>query len=207
MTRSAIERLRELPEIFRGADLTVRFQWPSKTASQYLYLWRQRGLVAKLGGHSDIYANLVAERNPNWEKALRLAMPSAVVIGLEVLRRHGWTTQIPALPPVAVNNVQPVYQVEHFDISPRPPGWFTAARGGIRPAEGDGAPELAPAWALADLIKRYGWPNIGLDEDDIYWDQITDEDQADWARACIAFGLPSVPLAPREDECASECMR
>jgi hypothetical protein len=48
-TTSAIERLQGLPQIFRGADLTVRFAWSSKTASQYLYLWKKRGLVSSLG--------------------------------------------------------------------------------------------------------------------------------------------------------------
>ena len=79
-TISAHERLTLLPAVFRGADLTVRFQWTSKTASHYLYLWKRRGLVASLGGHSDVFANLVVGREPDWEAGLRLAMPSAVLV-------------------------------------------------------------------------------------------------------------------------------
>ena len=64
---SAFERLRDLPALFRGGDLTRRFGWTSKTASQYLYLWKRRGLVQSLGGHSDVYANLLTDRHPDWE--------------------------------------------------------------------------------------------------------------------------------------------
>ena len=95
---SAIDRLRELPTLFRGAHLTTRFRWDSKTASQYLYLWKRRNLVQGLGGHSDVFANLLFEpfpQYPNWEKALLMTMPSAVIVSVEVLRRVGWTTQIP----------------------------------------------------------------------------------------------------------------
>ena len=104
---SAIERLRELPPVFRGANLTIRFRWDSKTASQYLYLWKRRNLVKGLGGHSDVFANLLIAQYPDWEKALLMAMPSAVVVGVEVLRRAGWSTQIPQRPNVAVTRSIP----------------------------------------------------------------------------------------------------
>ncbi len=91
---SAIERLQSLPPLFRGADLTVRFQWTSKTASQYLYLWKRRKLVQELGGHSDVFANMLMTRQPNWEQALLLAMPSALLVGVEALRQAGWVTQV-----------------------------------------------------------------------------------------------------------------
>jgi hypothetical protein len=83
---SAFERLRDLPS-FRGGDLTRRFGWTSKTASQYPYLWKRRGLAQRLGGHSDVYANLLASRHSDWEGAVVMAMPSAVLVGIEALRR------------------------------------------------------------------------------------------------------------------------
>lgn len=206
---SAFERLSQLPAIFRGADLTLRFGWTSKTTSQYLYLWTRRGLVAKLGGHSDVYGNLVVDRDPNWETALLMAMPSAVVFGIEALRRAGWTTQIPFLPTVAVNKLHPVYQVgERFGVTPMPAGWFAAVRGAIRRQSPGGLPELAPAWALADMLKRHkGWEGSGLYPDDIYSEAVTPQDRLDWNRACIALGIDSQLLSEIETEIESECPR
>ena len=187
---SAIVRLQSLPPIFRGSDLTVRFQWTSKAASQYLYLWKRRGLVQGLGGHSDVYANLLTTPTPNWEKALLATMPSGVMVGVEVLRQAGWTTQIPQRPCVAVNAKQSVFTVEPFEISVREPKWFETAGPGIQGDRSMGLPGLRPAWALADMLHREGWGPCGLWPDDIDWDSVSDEDEADWEAACAAFGLP-----------------
>ena len=199
---SAIERLQSLPRVFRGADLTVRFQWTSKTASHYLYLWKRRDLVAGLGGHSDVFANLLIDRHPDWATALRMVMPSAVVIGIEALRQAGWTTQIPRAPTVAVDDTQPVYTTAHFDINRRDPAWFAATRAGLQPAAG-ALPVLAPAWALADMLAADGWAGCGLDTDDIDWSEITEQDQAQWEHACAALGLPTVNLLSLADQASA----
>ena len=188
---SAIERLRDLPPVFRGADLTTRFQWDSKTASQYLYLWKRRNLVQALGGHSDVFANVLIAQYPNWEKALLMAMPSAVVIGVEVLRSAGWTTQIPNRPNVAVNAKHPVFNTHAYAIEPRDLAWFATVAPGIRR---DGAlPSLAPGWALAEMLKNEGWGTCGLWPDDLDLD-VTAQDEADWRKACFAFGMPETRL-------------
>ena len=188
---SAIERLRELPPLFRGADLTTRFQWDSKTVSQYLYLWKNRNLVQSLGGHSDVFANVLTSANPNWEKALLMAMPSAVIIGIEVLRRAGWTTQIPTRPCVAVNPKHPVFNTDWFDVQARPLSWFVTVAAGI--IQEGALPMLAPAWALADMLKQDGWGKCGLWPDDL--DLVENaQDQADWQAACLAFELPEARL-------------
>lgn len=195
---SAHERLLTLPAVFKGGDLTVRFQWTSRTASHYLFLWKNRGLVAPLGGHSDVYANLVIERRPNWEVAARLAMPTAVVIGVEVLRRAGWTTQIPSMPTIAVSSARPTYQLQLFDVVKLPPKWFNRMASGVRTDGIDSLPSLAPAWALADLVSRHGWGGFGIEPDDIYWDEITEQDLADWEEAIVAMGLPAAGMNPDE---------
>lgn len=201
-TISAHERLASLPAVFRGADLTVRFQWSSKTASHYLYLWKRRGLVASLGGHSDVFANLVVGREPNWEAALRLAMPSAVLVGVEILRRAGWTTQIPYCPEVAVNSAEPTYQVEHFDVKSRPPGWFKLLGPGMTRPEGQGVALLSPSWALAEMLRSDGWGACGLAPDDIYWDEVTESDRVEWAAACEALGMVNLEMNPdMEGDC------
>jgi hypothetical protein len=191
---SATARLQSLPPVFRGSDLTVRFQWTSKTASQYLYQWKRRGLVQGLGGHSDVYANLLKQPSPDWGKAVLLAMPSATTIGIEALRQAGWTTQVPHRPTVAVNARQSVFHVAPFDIAPRSPQWFESVRAGIQGDRALGLPALRPAWALADLLRTQGWGACGLWPDDIEWDQISDSDEADWEAACAALGLSCGPL-------------
>ncbi|CAG0998104.1 hypothetical protein BURK2_02809 [Burkholderiales bacterium] len=192
---SAIARLQGLPRVFRGSDLTIRFQWTSKTASQYLYLWKRRGLVQSLGGHSDVYANLLTNADPDWEAALLAAMPSAVLVGIEVLRQAGWTTQVPHRPTVAVDANQGVFTVKPFEIVTRDPGWFVTTHQGVDRNHGAGLPGLRPAWALADLLRAQGWGNAGLAADDVDWSQVTVADEADWRAARAAFGQRVLPLA------------
>lgn len=204
-TISAHERLASLPAVFRGAELTVRFQWTSKTASHYLYLWKRRNLVSALGGHSDVFANLVVCREPDWEAALRLAMPSAVLVGVEILRRAGWTTQIPYRPEAVVNSAEPTYQVEHFDVKPRPPGWFKLLEHGMLRPNPRGVAMLSPSWALAEMIRTEGWGACGLAPDDIYWDAVTDQDRADWELACAKLGLGSLAMNADEEVEYSRC--
>jgi hypothetical protein len=180
---SALQRLLSLPAIFSGRDLTIRFGWTSKNASQYLYLWKKRGLVQALGGHSDTFANLIVQPQADWEEGLRHAMPSAVIVGVEALRRRGWTTQIQARPDVVVQESLPVYTLNRFNVSARPAAWFEASRKGIA----NGA--LAPAWALADMLAREGWGACGLAPDDIEWGAIKERDRGQWTAACKAYRL------------------
>jgi hypothetical protein len=191
---SAIVRLQSLPPVFLGADLTVRFQWTSKTASQYLYQWKRRGLVQGLGGHSDVYANLLTSPNPSWEKALLTAMPSALVIGIEALRQAGWTTQVPRRPAVAINAKQSVFNIDPYEIAVRGPKWFDAVQTGIVAGTADGLPVLKPAWALADMLKNQAWGVCGLWPDDIEWAEITVQDELDWQLACLVLNLPRTKL-------------
>lgn len=171
---SSMQRLMQMPDVFRGSDLTIRFQWTSKTASQYLYLWRRRNLIQALGGHSDVYANLLLAPHPNWEKAARLAMPSATLIGLESLRRAGWITQIVQRPQVAVSTLDRRYTIEPYEVVTRPPSWFERCRAAILRQGPEALPTLHPAWALVDLLKYEGWQRCGLDPDDLDWEVIED---------------------------------
>ena len=191
---SAIARLQSLPPVFRGADLTVRFQWTSKAASQYLYLWQRRGLVRGLGGHSDVYANLLTNPNPNWEKALLAAMPTAVVVGIEALRQAGWTTQVPQRPVVAVNAKQSVFSIDPYEIVQRDAKWFERASAGIIGDRVGALPVLKPAWALADMLRAQDWGDCGLWQDDMEWSQMSEQDEQDWQTACRVFDLPQSKL-------------
>ena len=191
---SALQRLQSLPDIFRGADLTVRFGWTSKTASQYLYLWKQRKLVGELGGHSDIFTNLVTCRSPDWETVLPLAMPSSVIIGLEALRREGWITHIPTRPTVAVNTSEKVFKTDCFEVVKKPQLWFDQTRAARKNHDKRVLTWLPAAWALADLLKNGQWGEFGLWPDDIDWTLATPETHHAWEAACQAVKLKHVPL-------------
>jgi hypothetical protein len=191
---SAFERLRDLPTLFRGGDLTRRFAWTSKTASQYLYLWKRRGLVQGLGGHSDVYANLLAGRHPDWEAAAVIAMPSAVLIGIEALRRAGWTRQVTHPPALAVKAGCPVFKTDRFHIAMRDARWFERVAPGIEGESRDGLRALRPAWALADLLRETGWEGTELSPDDIEWPEVSRAER-DWRAARKAFGLAPIPLS------------
>lgn len=194
---SAIERLQSLPALFLGGELTRRFEWTSKSASQYLYLWRRRRLVEPLGGHSDVYANLLVDRNPDWGRAFVMAMPSSLAIGVEALRQAGWTTQILTRPTVAVMRNQRIFKVDRFDIRPQPERWFRAIRrpGAVLKDSQSGLPRLAPAWALADLLRKERWGAFGLWPDDIDWDEVTAADRVAWSDAVVAFGFDAAKLS------------
>jgi len=191
---SALQRLQALPAIFTGPQLTIRYQWTSKQASHYLWLWRQRGLVEAFGGHSDVYANLLVDPRPDWSQALLMAMPSAVVVGVEALRQAGWITQVPTRPAVAIRSTQQLYDNPHFDIERRPASWFEATRTAREPSLSSTLPVLSPAWALADMLNRSSWAECGLTPDDIDWDAPTDEDRVQWALACSALKVSADSL-------------
>ena len=197
---AATDRLRALPALFRGSDLTDQFQWTSEIASTYLWRWKQRRLVAALGGHSDVFANLLVGPHPNWEAALLVARPSAMVIGVEVLRRAGWTTQIPTRPEVAIDRSLPLLGSDHFVIERRSDDWFERVKRGrgshaelwtAADAMQRTAPCLRPAWALADMLATSGWGACGLHPDDIDFNEAAARDRSDWLRASQALGVPS----------------
>jgi hypothetical protein len=188
--------LENLPWLFHVADLTLRLGWKPRFALQELYRWNRQGVVYGLGGQSGIYANLVVSKYPDWEIGLGMVMPSAVISGLEVLRRAGWITQISYLITVTVSAAQRVCQVDRFEVNVQGPEWFDVMTAGMRSGEGVALPSLAPAWALADLVRREGWCNCGVGPDDIYWDFVTVNDERDWADACEALGLGKLPMNP-----------
>lgn len=150
---SSFDRLRNLPEVFTGRELTIRFGWKSAMASNYLANWKRAGLVQALGGRSDVYMNRVRNPQVSPEVAMRRAFPDAIKVGVDVLRAAGWTTQIPATPEVAVSSKTTRYAVSGFELTARSPAWFRAVRAGIEHAT-DGLDRLAPEWALADMIAR-----------------------------------------------------
>lgn len=185
------ERLRQLPALFRGGELTLGQGMSSATASQTLWRWKQAELVEPLGGKADVFANLLVAPHPDWDAAVRMAMPSSIIVGIEALRRAGWTTQIPARPEVAVRADHVTYlAIDRFQVLPRSADWFAAIEPGVQRPIANSAGLLAPAWALADLLARDGWEACGLAPEDIEVDAVEASDRHAWNAACEAFGLP-----------------
>ena len=192
---SSVQRLRDLPAVFSGRDLTVRFQWPSATASQYLANWRKAGLIRALGGHSDAFMNLIVAPQPDVEQALLRALPEAVRIGADVLREAGWTTQIHRMPDIVVPLSSPRYKLADFTVQTRAARWFARVKPGLADA-GQGVARLSPAWALADMMDRYLDRRVKgawlLAPDDLELDEAA---QAEGAQAALnAFGLDPASL-------------
>lgn len=123
-----------------------------------------------------------------------MAMPSAVLVGIEALRRAGWTTQLVQRPTIAVKSGYPMFKTDHFDLVTRDPRWFDQVAPGIEGSAGEGLRTLRPAWALADLLHYMGWERSGLSSDDIEWPQAASAER-DWRAARKAFGLAPVALS------------
>ena len=152
---SANDRLTQLPAIFTGSDLTIRFGWTSAYASQYIQQWRKRGLVQSLGGLSDVHFNLLQCRAPNLEAGLRRAIPQAVKGGVDVLREAGWTTQVIRHLEALVPSNGPIYALNEVTLQLRKPQWFVLTEiGTIAVEPEEGIRRLQPSWALADMIHR-----------------------------------------------------
>lgn len=150
---SAIQRLRELPVVFSGRELSVRWGWSSSQTSNYLVAWQRAQHVRALGGHSDVYMNLVVQPLANTEQALRFALPQAVFVGAHVLREAGWTTQIVQRPQVAVPAAGPRWTLRDYELSPRSGNWFSRCHAAID-RHPQAVSRLDAGWALVDMIDR-----------------------------------------------------
>jgi hypothetical protein len=150
---SARDRLLQLGEVFTGSELTILFGWSSPIASTYLAQWRKAGLVRSLGSRSDVHMNLLTNLHGNSHLALRRIYPNAVLMGIDVLRMAGWTTQIPARSDVAIGPQGELYQLDDFLLHKRSERWFTLVRPRVVKVD-QGIDQLQPEWALADMVYR-----------------------------------------------------
>lgn len=195
---SALKRLESLPAVFTGSDLTTAFQWTSQTASTYLVNWRKAGLIQSLGGRSDVHMNLVRNRQANPGAALRRVIPWATLVGADVIREAGWTTQILQTPEVAVPQSGPLFRVHGFQLSARSDKWFLKTAPGTQDVT-EGLRRLQPAWALADMIARALDKRVKdawlLDPDDIELDEA--QCDPDMPQALAAFNLRADWVTPQ----------
>lgn len=197
---SAVQRLLDLPEVFTGSDLTVKFQWTSATASTYLAKWRRANLVRSLGGRSDVHMNLLRNRGVSVEVALRRAYPRAIKVGVDVLRQAGWTTQLPSAVDVAIPQSSVPHALEGFVLSRRPERWYTSVFPGVEKVL-SGIDQLKPAWALADMMARARDGRVVgawlLDPEDLDMDSAFSDKEM--KKALAQWGLGVADAATYED--------
>jgi hypothetical protein len=153
----ALERLKNLPEVFNVNTLSRLMGMPKPTVLAYLTRWKAKAWVEQAGPRSGIYFNLLANPLAASEHrvgALLMAYPSALLMGESVLHAAGWITQIPQQVHVAVEKRRSYVQLTGIALHPRPLDWFKTVAV-LQPREAKfntyGLRSLPPAWALADL--------------------------------------------------------
>lgn len=181
---SALERLRELPEVFTLDAAAAGLGCGPRMALSHVEHWRNRGLVASPGPRVGIHFNLL--RNPRAIEERRMEMlalllPGAVVGGPSAVHGAGWTTQIPNGIDIMVLSRPSFPALDGIDIHGRPQSWVESAKNWI--ALPGPVPWLDPAYALADCVDQRIWTP---DPDDIEWDEV---DSATLRRAFDHFGL------------------
>lgn len=194
---SSIDRLRALPDVFSGSDVTILFGWSSQRASTYIANWKRAGHVISLGGRSDVHMNLIKSPEPKYEKALGRVYPLATIVGVDVLRDAGWTTQIPSSIDVAIPAETSLFSVSGFSMTRRNGAWFERVKPGVLDAA-DGVRRLKAPWALADMIHRAQDRRVKdiwlLDPEDIDLEAAAHDPEAGVALA--AFGLDEGVITP-----------
>lgn len=194
---TSFERLQQLPAIFTGAQASMAFGWTSPITSTYVAKWARQGMVRPLGGRSDVFFNLVVQRQYDLEAGLRRVIALATKVGADVLREAGWTTQVMHRPEVAVPANGPRYDLADFQLQSRPVAWFTRTQAGVLD-EHYNLRRLKPEWALCDMVWRArdrrhsGAWLLAPDDVDLEAAQASRE----MPRALAAFGLDAADIGP-----------
>ncbi|KKN90428.1 hypothetical protein LCGC14_0227970 [marine sediment metagenome] len=168
--KSAIERLRELPDVFTLNTAAALLKLEPGNASTYIARWKESGLVSSLGPRTGVHFNLL--KNPLADKELRMEaiaylFPGAVIGGVSAVHAAGWTTQFPRQTEIMIPKRRSFPAVEDAAISMRPLPWMRAAKNWV--SQEGVVPWLNPAFALADCIDQNIWRP---DPDDIEWDEV-----------------------------------
>lgn len=188
--RSASELLRALGSVFHASELGVVHGMPATVRKVYLHRWKEAGLIEPLGGRSQTFINRVAvgtqvdaaRVDALRRQALKAAIPAAVEIGANPLRRAGWTTQISHINDIAVPARGLNYELEApFRAHKRSHAWYRAMHPFLVRDPADPVEWLTPAAALADALFAHrtnaGWL-WAPDPDDLYLDLMDEEGAA-----------------------------
>ncbi|QYY33612.1 hypothetical protein K2O51_31805 (plasmid) [Cupriavidus pinatubonensis] len=166
---NSVKTLRSMPPVFSLQDMAKLLDKDHPAVKANVARWKEQGLVRAVGPRLGLYYNLVT--HPNWEEnralAVKMAYPSAIVIGPTVLHRHGWITQIPQSLSIAVLNDGSHPSMEGVEVFKRSMRWYRKFSPWGEPIYG--LPALTPENALLDCMEnasiRLWCPNVDdLDE-------------------------------------------
>ncbi len=168
---NSVKTLRRMPPVFSLQDMAKLVDKDHAAVKANVARWKEQGLVRAAGPKLGLYYNLVT--HPNWEEnralAVKMAYPSAIVIGPTVLHRHGWITQIPQSLSIAVLNDGSHPLMEGVEVYKRSMRWYRKFSPWGEPIYG--LPALTPENALLDCMEHSAkmWcPNVDdLDEFDV----------------------------------------
>lgn len=166
---SAFERLKLLPEVFTLNTLAAFTGGDAGKAAVYAHRWKHAGLIAPLGPRVGVFFNLLKNPRAPSERlldAVKLVFPEAVLSGVSVIHRAGWTTQIPRIVDINILTRRTVPRVDGVDLHLRPREWYIEFADQILR---EGFPRLDPEFALADAWKYKVWRP---DPDDLDFDEI-----------------------------------
>lgn len=175
---NSLIRMSALPEIFTATDAIQIGKVESSQLNQVMWRWKNSGLVKPLGARCDVWFNLVKDpviTQDRWIKAVRLAVPHAILAGHQVLQRSGLTTQIAGCAYLIRAARSAACTIDGAELHERPAAWIKRLWEIGAISSNGGLAELDPGAALADLLAFA--PN-SIDLDDIYFDEVTPESLA-----------------------------
>lgn len=148
------QRLPLLPVVFSMADAAALCSdLDASRRRVMLKRWKERGLIRPAGPRSKLYYNLMLQSD--WQAVLLItvcrAYPSAVLIGPNVLRRAGWTTQIARDLHIAVLKRRTYARLDGVQIHPRSRAWYAQRTFG---ASMEGLPTITAEQALWDSLEH-----------------------------------------------------
>jgi hypothetical protein len=149
------QRLPQLPVVFSTADAAALFSDLDASGRRVmLNRWKELGLIRPAGPRSKLYYNLMLQSD--WQAVLSIAVcrayPSATLIGPNVLRRAGWTTQIARDLHVAVLKARTYARLDGVQIHPRSHTWYEEK--GQFGISMEGLPSITAEQALWDSLEH-----------------------------------------------------
>jgi hypothetical protein len=177
--KSSISRLAALPDVFHGTDVLLRCHVPKAQINQLLWRWKNAGHIQSLGERSDAWFNLIKDQDitrTRWERAVRMAMPSAISAGHAVLMQAGLSTQMTSKDYLIRPARSSMAQITGAEVHERPAVWIKHLRrfGAVHsPDTACGLARLEPGAALLDLL---AFEPQSIDEEDIEWDELDESD-------------------------------
>lgn len=172
---SAIKTLTQLPDVFTATAAAQLGKIKDEQFKQVMWRWKVAGLVKPIGDRSNVYINLIVDKEvtrERWERAVQLAMPQSILAGHGVLMRAAVMTQMASLdylirPPRTASK-----PIDQATVQERPLAWMKKLKHTDGAIDSSGIlPHLDPGVAIADLLL---FDSGAIDPDDIEWHELSE---------------------------------